>query len=92
MQYYVYILTTVNNTALYVGVTNSLTRRISEHKNEMQNGFTKRYNLCKLIYYETTGDVKAAIAREKQLKGWRRAKKLELIKNFNPEWDDLFTV
>ncbi len=92
MQYYVYILTTINNTALYIGVTNNLERRTIEHKSELQDGFSKRYKTCKLVYYEVTGDVKAAIAREKQLKGWRREKKLKLIENFNPTWDDLFMI
>ncbi|MDE7380406.1 MAG: GIY-YIG nuclease family protein [Clostridia bacterium] len=92
MQYYVYILTTVNNTALYIGVTNDLRRRTIEHKSEIHDGFSKRYKTCKLVYYECTGDVKAAIAREKQLKGWRREKKLKLIESFNPEWDDLFMI
>lgn len=91
MQFYVYILTTVNNTALYIGVTNDLTRRTLEHRNE-QDGFCKKYNICKLIYYESTSDIKSAIAREKQLKGWRREKKIKLIESLNPEWDDLFMV
>lgn len=91
MQFYVYILTTVNNTALYTGVTNDLTRRTLEHQNE-QDGFCGKYKVCKLIYYELTGDVKSAIAREKQLKGWRREKKIKLIESLNPDWDDLFMV
>ena len=86
-QYYVYILTTAKNTALYTGVTNDLLRRVYEHKNRLVDGFTKRYNVDKLVYYEVTGDVVAAIEREKQIKGWGRQKKLA---TFNPEWQDLY--
>lgn len=74
---------------LYVGVTNDLERRIYEHKNKLVDGFTKKYNINKLVYYENTSDVKAAIAREKQMKGWSRQKKNDLIFGFNPEWKDL---
>ena len=87
-QYYVYILTNKSGT-LYTGVTNNLVRRVFEHKNQMVDGFTKRYNLKYLVYYEVTDDVYAAIAREKQIKGWLRAKKLQLIHSMNPMWKDL---
>jgi len=71
-QYYVYILTNKSNKVLYIGVTNDLERRMYEHKNKMVNGFTKKYNLAKLVYFEATADVKSAIEREKQLKNWHR--------------------
>ncbi|MCQ2446743.1 MAG: GIY-YIG nuclease family protein [Clostridia bacterium] len=87
--YYVYILTNWNNHVLYIGITNDLYRRLYEHKNHLVDGFTKRYNVNKLVYFEMTSDVKAAIEREKQLKGWLRAKKIALIESQNPEWKDL---
>ena len=90
-KYYVYILTNRSGT-LYVGVTNNLERRIQEHKNKIMEGFTQRYNIDRLIYFEDTDDINAALAREKQIKGWRREKKIMLIKSFNPEWKDLFLV
>jgi len=89
-QYYVYIMTTVRNTALYTGVTNDLVRRVYEHKNDMVEGFTKRYRMHKLVYYEAGGDVLAVLAREKQIKSWVRQKKLALITSFNPDWRDLY--
>jgi len=88
-QYYTYILTNKSNNVLYIGVTNDLPRRIFEHKNKLVEGFTKKYNLGKLVYYETTIDVGSAINREKQLKNWHRDWKINLIKQFNPEWKDL---
>ena len=87
--YYVYILTNTYNTVIYIGVTNNLGRRLYEHKNKLVDGFTKRYNLHKLVYFDTTTDVRAAIEREKQLKGWTRAKKIALIEETNPRWIDL---
>ncbi|HEX9667817.1 MAG TPA: GIY-YIG nuclease family protein [Thermodesulfobacteriota bacterium] len=87
-QYYVYIMTNRSKT-LYAGVTNDLLRRIYEHKNKMVEGFTKKYNITKLVYYEDTNDVEEAIAREKQIKGWLRKKKIALIESINPEWKDL---
>ena len=78
------------NTVLYVGVTNNLKRRIHQHKTKQTNSFTKKYNVNKLVYYETSEDVKAVIAREKQLKGGSRKKKIDLIENCNPEWLDLY--
>jgi putative endonuclease len=86
--YYVYILSNASKT-LYIGVTNNLERRIYDHKNKLIDGFTKKYNLNKLIYYETTTDIREAIYREKQLKGWLRRKKIKLIELVNPNWDDL---
>lgn len=74
---------------LYTGVTNDLRRRIYEHKNKLIDGFTKKYNITKLIYYEEYNNSIDAIAREKQFKGWIRRKKIELIESFNPEWQDL---
>ena len=87
--YFVYMLTNTNNTTLYIGVTNNLARRVYEHKNQLVSGFTKQYNLHKLVFFESTTDVYAAIAREKQLKGWTRAKKNALIEKENPTWEDL---
>jgi putative endonuclease len=89
-QYYVYILTTSKNTTLYTGVTNDLARRIYEHKNDLINGFTKRYKVHKLIHYESSPDVIAAIAREKQIKSWNRDKKVSMIHKNNPGWHDLY--
>ena len=86
--YYVYLLSNEART-LYIGVTNNLERRISEHKSKLIKGFTKKYNLTKLVYYETTTDIRDAIYREKQLKGWLRSKKISLIEKENPGWDDL---
>ena len=87
-QYYVYILSNVSR-RLYVGVTNDLERRIYEHKHKLLSGFTSEYNISRLVYVETTTDVAAAIAREKQIKGWLRRKKLALIESQNPTWIDL---
>ena len=74
---------------LYTGVTNDLIRRVYEHKNHLVKGFTDKYNITKLVYYEATNDVKSAIEREKQIKGWLRIKKINLIESINPEWKDL---
>ena len=89
MQYYVYILTNWNNKLCYIGVTNDLERRLYEHKNELADGYTKKYHIHKLVYYEYTSYVRAALEREKQLKGWTRAKKNALIEKENPLWEDL---
>lgn len=89
-QYCVYILTNKNNTALYIGVTNNLQKRIWEHKNKITKGFTKKYNCEKLVYFEQTENVYSALEREKQLKNWRRQWKENLISKSNPEWKDLF--
>lgn len=88
-EYYVYILSNFTNTTLYVGVTNDLKRRLFEHKNKMLPGFTEKYNVDKLVYFEKTSDVKSAIQREKNLKKWKRSWKNELIKKFNPTFKDL---
>lgn len=95
-QYYVYIMTNRSKVCpersrrtLYTGVTNNLQRRVYEHKNKLVEGFTRKYNITKLIYFETTNDAESAIAREKQIKGWLRSKKIALIESVNPEWKDL---
>jgi putative endonuclease len=85
--YWVYILASHKRT-LYVGMTGNLERRIYEHRHKLVPGFTERYNVNQLVYFEATSDPNAAIEREKQIKGWRREKKLELIRNFNPNWHD----
>ena len=87
-QYYVYILTNRTRT-LYVGVTNDLERRMYEHKNKLAPGFASKYNITWLAHYEQTSDVESAIAREKEIKGWRRSKKVALIESSNPQWKDL---
>ena len=88
--YFVYILASRINGTLYVGVTNDLLRRISEHRNHLVAGFTKTYNVTRLVHFEAFGDVTAAIQREKQLKNWQRAWKIQLIESTNPRWDDLY--
>ncbi len=87
-QYYVYIMTNRSRT-LYIGVTNDLERRVYEHKSELAEGFTKRYRINRLVYFDTTGNIEGAISREKELKGWRRSKKIDLIESANPGWRDL---
>ena len=87
-QYYVYIMTNKSRT-LYTGVTNNLERRVYEHKHKLLDGFTKKYNITRLVYYEATTDIQSAIAREKQIKGWLRAKKIALIESENPQWQDI---
>ena len=89
MQYYVYILANWNNKVIYTGVTNDLERRLYEHKNGLSDGFTKKYNVHKLVYFECTEDVYSAISREKQIKGWTRAKNNQLIESMNSEWKEL---
>ena len=88
-QYYVYILTNKNDRVMYIGVTNDLRRRVYEHKNDYTDGFTKRYHVHKLVHYEVTSDVRVAIEREKEIKGWIRAKKNALVTSSNPTWRDL---
>ena len=88
--FYVYILTNKRGNVLYTGVTNDLSRRIYEHKHGSIDGFTKKYNVNKLVYFETCEYAVDAIAREKQVKGWSRKKKDELITAFNPVWKDLY--
>ena len=87
--YYVYLLTNWNNRIMYVGVTNDLSRRLYEHKNKLIAGFTAKYNLSKLVYFEEAQDVNVAIAREKEIKKWRREKKNQLVNGDNPLWQDL---
>jgi putative endonuclease len=86
--YYVYIMASKSRT-LYVGVTNNLERRVYEHKNKLIEGFTSKYNVNRLVWYAETSDVRDAIAREKEIKGWVRAKKVGLVEESNPEWRDL---
>jgi putative endonuclease len=88
--FYVYILATRKDGPLYVGVTNDLVRRVAEHKSKALKGFTSKFNVNRLVYFETFGQPDAAILREKQLKRWRREWKVQLIEKENPEWDDLF--
>jgi putative endonuclease len=87
--YWVYILTNRSNKTLYVGMTNNLTRRLAEHRAGTASAFTKKYNVTKLVYYESTSEVESAIAREKELKGWLRKRKGELVETTNPLWDNL---
>jgi len=89
MNYYVYIATNKTNTVLYTGVSNDLIRRMYQHKEKLVDGFTKKYNIIKLVYYEEFDDVISAIEREKQLKGGARKKKIDLIEIFNPSYEDL---
>ena len=89
-QYYVYIMTNNRNTALYTGITNDLKRRVYEHKEKLVDGFTKRYNITKLVYYEVFADPENAILREKQIKAGSRQKKIDLINSINREWLDLY--
>jgi putative endonuclease len=89
VMYYVYILTNKSNKVMYIGVTNDLQRRLYEHKNSLIDGFTKRYNVHKLVYYENYKNINDAIYREKSLKGLLRIRKNELVETINPEWKDL---
>ncbi|MDJ0676927.1 MAG: GIY-YIG nuclease family protein [Calothrix sp. MO_167.B42] len=88
--YYLYIMTNNYNTVLYTGVTNDLQRRIYEHKSKLIEGFTKKYNITKLVYYEIYEDAYTAISREKQIKGGSRQKKIDLVNSLNPGWKDLY--
>ena len=88
-RYFVYLLTGKDNKVMYLGVTNDIKRRLYEHKNKMVKGFTERYNVNRLVYYEETSDILTAIAREKEIKRWRREKKDALVAAVNPEWKDL---
>ena len=87
--YFVYLMTTQNNRGMYVGVTNNLERRVWEYQNGVIEGFTKKYNVKKLVYFEETTDVHAALAREIEIKKWRRSKKNSLVIAVNPKWNDL---
>jgi putative endonuclease len=88
---YVYLLANKHNNVLYSGVTNDLMRRIDEHKRKLVAGFTQKYNVDRLVYYEVCSDIVTAIEREKQIKGWSRKKKNDLVNTLNPSWDDLYT-
>ena len=88
-RYYVYLLTNWNNKVMYVGVTNNLQRRVFEHKNKLVKGFTEKYKVDKLVYFEETNDVNSALSREKEIKKWRREKKNDLVRRVNPNWNDL---
>jgi putative endonuclease len=87
---YVYLLANKHNNVLYTGVTNDLIRRVYEHKNKLVAGFTQKYNVDRLVYFEVCSGIVVAIEREKQIKGWSRKKKQALINSLNPEWDDLY--
>ena len=89
-QYYVYILASKKNGTLYIGLTNDLQKRVYDHKNNLIKGFTQKYNVHQLVYYETYNKIWEAIAREKQLKKWNRQWKINLIEKSNPEWKDLY--
>lgn len=90
MQYYIYILTSKKNGTLYIGVTSNLIKRVYEHKNELVKGFTQKYAIHNLVYFEATESIESAIMREKQLKKWNRAWKINLIEKNNPAWKDLY--
>ena len=89
-QYYVYIMANINNTVIYIGVTNNLIRRVFEHKNGLTDGFTKKYNCIKLVWYIETNSIESAITKEKQMKKWKREYKNNVINELNPEWKDLY--
>ena len=89
-QYYVYIMANKTNRVLYTGVTNDLRRRVYEHKKKLVEGFTRKYNIGKLVYYEVCEDIESAILREKQIKGGSRQKKIQLVNSMNKEWCDLY--
>jgi putative endonuclease len=89
-QYYVYIMTNITNTVIYTGVTNNLLRRVNEHKKKLTKGFTSKYNINKLIYFEAGEDIYGALTREKQIKSWSRKKKIGLITSTNPDWNDIY--
>jgi putative endonuclease len=90
--YYVYILASRVGGTLYVGVTSDLVRRVYEHKEKLVKGFTRRYGVSRLVYFEQFGEIGAAIEREKQLKKWRRVWKIQLVEAKNPNWDDLYST
>jgi putative endonuclease len=89
-QYYVYVMTNKSNKVLYTGVTNDLKRRTYEHKEKLVEGFTKRYNIAKLVFFEVCDDIESAILREKQIKGGSRQKKIDLVNSMNNKWRDLY--
>jgi len=87
-KYYIYIMSSMSGT-LYTGITSDLEKRVYQHKHKLADGFTKRYNVDRLAYYEETTDIEVALEREKEIKGWRRSKKISLIESHNPTWMDL---
>jgi putative endonuclease len=89
-EFYVYIMSNQTNTVTYTGITNDFIRRVSEHKSKLNKGFTEKYNINKLVYFEAGGDVDGAIFREKQIKAYKRVKKVALIESTNPKWLDLY--
>ena len=89
-QYYVYIMASKRNGTLYIGVTSNLLKRVYEHKNDLASGFTKKYQVHRLVYYEMHTDIRQAVTREKQMKKWKRQWKIELIEKTNPDWKDLY--
>jgi len=89
-QYYVYIMTNLRNTTLYTGVTSDLRKRVHEHKEKLVKGFTKRYNITKLVYYEMCTDIESAIMREKQIKAGSRENKIKLVNSMNRGWRDIY--
>ena len=89
-QYYVYILTNEHNGTLYIGVTRDIIQRVSQHRQGVVEGFTKKYSVHKLVYFESTSNILSAIEREKRLKTWKRIWKVKLIEESNPTWDDLY--
>ena len=91
-QYYIYILANKKNGTLYIGITNNLVRRIYEHKNKLIDGFTSKYNVNSLVYFEITNNANSAIHLEKKLKGWKRKWKIDLIEKSNPNWEDLYNT
>jgi putative endonuclease len=90
-QYYVYILASRIGGTLYIGVTNDLIRRVYEHREKLADGFTKKYDVARLVYFEVHSEIEAAITREKQMKKWNRAWKVRLIEESNPNWNDLYS-
>ena len=90
--FYVYLMTNRSRVVLYIGVTNSLVRRVWEHRNKTRDGFTKKYNVDRLVYFESFRDPRNAISREKEIKGWRRSKKNALVETLNPKWADLSSI
>lgn len=88
--YFIYIMASKKNGTLYIGVTNDLVRRVFEHKEDVIEGFTKKYKVHRLVYYEHTNDIQSAIEREKMIKRWKRQWKINLIRQKNPDWDDLY--
>jgi len=93
MNYYVYILSNDTDVAIYTGVTNNLLRRVYEHKNNLEpSSFTAKYNIHKLVYFEETSDIRAAVEREKQIKSWNRKRKNQLVETLNPKWEDLYST